>query len=37
MVDYSGSIEVYDVQLGIYSKLNEYMEICMYQGVKVIL
>ena len=31
MVDYSETIEVYDIKVGIYSKLNEYMEIYMYQ------
>ena len=29
MVDYSESIEVYSIKVGIYSKLNEYMEIYM--------
>ena len=31
MVDYTESIEVYDIKVGIYSKLNEYMETYMYQ------
>ena len=31
MVDYSETIEVYDIKVGIYSKLIEYMEIYMYQ------
>ena len=32
MVDYAETIEVYDIEVGIYSKLNEYMEIFMYQS-----
>ena len=31
MVNYSETIEVYDVQVGIHSKLNKYREIHMYQ------
>ena len=31
MVDYSESIKVYDIKVGIYSYLNEYIEIYMYQ------
>ena len=31
MVGYSETIQVYDIKVGIYSKLNEYMEILMYQ------
>ena len=31
MVDYSEIIEVYDIKVGIRSKLNEYREIYMYQ------
>ena len=31
MIDYSETIEVYGIQVGMYSKLNEYMEIYMYQ------
>ena len=31
MVDYSEHIEVYDIQFGIYSKLNAYIELHMYQ------
>ena len=31
MMDYSETIEVSDIKDGIYSKLNEYMEIYMYQ------
>ena len=27
MVDCSETIEVYDIKVGVYSKLNEYMEI----------
>ena len=27
MVDYSETIEIYDIKVGIYCKLNEYMEI----------
>ena len=36
MVDYSEtvSIEVYDIKVGIYSKLNEYIEIYMYQRLR---
>ena len=30
MVDYSETIEVYDIKVGIYSKLNEIIEIYMY-------
>ena len=31
MLDYSETIEMYGIKVGIYSKLNEYMEIYMYQ------
>ena len=31
MVDYSETVEVYDIKVGICSKLTEYMEIYMYQ------
>ena len=31
MVDYSEIINVYDLKVGIYSKLKEYREIYMYQ------
>ena len=31
MVDYSETIEVYDIKVSIYSKLNEYIEIYMHQ------
>ena len=31
MLDYSVTNDVYDIKGGIYSKLNEYMEIYMYQ------
>ena len=31
MVDYSETIEVYGIEVGKYSKLNEYIEIYMYQ------
>ena len=31
MVDYLKTIEVYGIQIGMYSKQNEYMEACMYQ------
>ena len=31
MVAFSETIEVYDTKGGIYSKLNEFMEIYMYQ------
>ena len=31
MVHYSESIEVCDIKVGTYSKLNEYMETYMYQ------
>ena len=31
MVDYSETIEVYDIKVGIQNKLNEYREIDMYQ------
>ena len=31
MVDYSETLVVYDIKVGIYSKLNEYVEINMYQ------
>ena len=31
MVDYSETIEVYGIKVGIYSKQNKYMETCMYQ------
>ena len=31
LVDYSDTIEVHGIKVGIYSKLNEYMEIYMYQ------
>ena len=31
MVDYSENIEVYDIKVGIYGKLNEYMEKFMQQ------
>ena len=31
MVGYSGTIEVYDVKVDIYSQLNESMDIYMYQ------
>ena len=31
MVDYSETIEVYDIKVGIHSKLNEHREIYMYQ------
>ena len=31
MVDYSETIEVYDIKVGIYGKLNEFMEIFMQQ------
>ena len=31
MVDYSEPIEVYDINVGIHSKLNQYREIYMYQ------
>ena len=34
MVDYSETIEVCDIKVGIYCKLNEYMEIYMYQRSK---
>ena len=34
MVDYSETIEVYDIKVGIHNKLNEYREICMYQRSK---
>ena len=30
-MDYSETIEVYDIKAGIYSRLNEYMEIYIYQ------
>ena len=30
MVDYSETIEVYDIKVGIHCKLNEYREIYMY-------
>ena len=30
-MDYSEIIEVYGMQVGIYNKLNEYMELYMYQ------
>ena len=29
MVDYSQTVEVYDIKVGIYSKLNEHMKIHM--------
>ena len=31
MLDYSENTEIYDIKVAIYSKLNEYMEIYMYQ------
>ena len=31
MFDYSETVEVYDIKVGIYSKLNEYIEIYMDQ------
>ena len=31
MVNYSETIEVYVIKVSIYSKLNQYMEIYMYQ------
>ena len=31
MVNYSKTIEVYDINVGRYSKLNAYMEIYMYK------
>ena len=31
MVDYSETIEIYDIKVGKHSKLNEYMEVYMYQ------
>ena len=31
MVDYSETIEIYGIKVGIYSTLTEYMEIRMYQ------
>ena len=31
MVDYSETIEVFGIKVGIYSKINEYLEIYMYQ------
>ena len=31
MVDYSETIEVYDIKVDIYSTLTEYMEVYMYQ------
>ena len=31
MVDYSETIEVYAIKVGVYSSQNEYMEIYMYQ------
>ena len=31
MLDYSEKIEVYYIKVGMYSKLNEYIEIYMYQ------
>ena len=31
MVDYSETIEVYDIKVGTYRKLTEYMEIYIYQ------
>ena len=34
MVDYSETIDAYDVKFGIYSKLNDYMEIYMYRRTK---
>ena len=30
MLDYSETIEVYDIKVGLYSKLNEYIEIHVY-------
>ena len=32
MVDYSETIEVYDIKVGIHSKLNEYREIYFTRG-----
>ena len=32
MVDYSVPFEVYDIKVDVYSKLNEYREIDMYQN-----
>ena len=34
MVDYSETIEVYDIKVVIYSKQNGYMKIYMYQEVR---
>ena len=31
MVDYSETIEVYSIQVDIFSKQNEYIETCIYQ------
>ena len=37
MVNYSETIKVYDIKVGIHSKLNEYREVYLYQRSNVIL